>query len=152
MQKTKGDLFECEPKSGWVVISTNVGWTRDGSNVMGAGLAKTAAMRWPNLPVDYGAWCQKFGGKMFVSKKNRVICLPSKPLNKVQPWASWRSNSCPDLIRESYRQLKDWALKNPKETVKLAPFGAQNGKLPMDMALKLVEDACFPDNVVLVLR
>jgi hypothetical protein len=119
---------------------------------MGAGLAHEAALRVPTLPVDYGAWCQAHGGKIYVSRKHRLICLPSKPLNENQPWASWRGKACPSLIRESYRQLLTWAVENPNEKVKLAPFGGMCGKIPMDEAIALVDEVGFPDNVFLVLR
>ena len=56
MQTANGDIWNVEPKDAWIVVPTNVGWKRDGSNVMGAGLAKQARLKFKQLPYDYGKW------------------------------------------------------------------------------------------------
>ncbi len=151
MNRVIGDIFSCPPQDAFIVVPTNVGWTRDGRNVMGAGVAKVAAKLWPELPVDYGKWCQNHKGKIYVDKKNRIICLPSKPLNAAQPWASWRYKSDPTTIRESFVQLREWVDAHPNDKVKLPLFGAGNGGLRTADALRIVQAASFPESVFLVL-
>lgn len=94
-------------ENGWIVITTNIGWKKDGCNPMGAGIAKTAAELCPELPEWYGKRCAKYQGHTAVAAymPARMFCFPTKPFDPKQPWASWRNDSNLDLIRRSCRQL-----------------------------------------------
>lgn len=92
----------------WVVIPTNIGWKRDGTNPMGAGIAKTAADRFEQLPLWYGLRCQKHGERTAVTPfyAGRMFMFPTKPLNMEQPWLSWQGKADLKLIARSARQLQ----------------------------------------------
>ncbi|HQN17708.1 MAG TPA: hypothetical protein PKV86_01150 [Syntrophobacteraceae bacterium] len=146
-----GDIwkeFEERPES-YLVIPTNVGWKADGKNVMGRGVAKQAAEKFPELPGIYGGWCQKYDGEVFVHVGRRVICAPTKPLNKDKPHMSWKSFSTFKDVRNSYRQIRDLANRGMEIVTPL--LGAGNGGLKFTDAMKLAEEAKLPDNVILVL-
>lgn len=97
----------------YLVIPTNIGWTKDGRNVMGRGLAKQAAQRCPQLPFDYGEFCQKHRENTPVvlmrprgQSARTFLMFPVKPLNRAAPWLSWQSKADILLIDRSLEQLK----------------------------------------------
>lgn len=51
---TTANVWDVHAAGGWVVIPTNQQTRTDGTAVMGAGLAKDAAERFPALPGAYG--------------------------------------------------------------------------------------------------
>ena len=147
-----GDIwteFEKRPEA-YLVIPTNIGWKHDGSNVMGRGLAKTAAEKFPELPEFYGPWCQKYCTELYVHYGRNVICAPTNPLNEGKPHLSWKNRAKACLVEESYRQLGDLAQKKGW-IILTSLLGAGNGGMRYEKALKLAEDAELPDNVILVL-
>jgi len=150
MLRAIGDIFVVSPKDGWVVIPTNVGWKEDCRNVMGAGLARLASQKYISLSLDYGRWCLGHGSDIFIDKDNRIICAPSKPLCKNQPWASWRGKADAQTIRNSLNQLKAWVVSNPDQIVKIPLFGSGCGGLDKNVCLSLTEEVEFPDSVILV--
>jgi hypothetical protein len=98
---------ECSP---WIVITTNVGWTKGtGDAVMGRGLAFLAARWIPALPRLYGWWCRTNGSKpmhvaaidnasRLVGFQRNLILLPTKALNRAAPHLSWQARSSLPLI------------------------------------------------------
>jgi hypothetical protein len=92
----------------WAVIPTNIGWKRDGSNPMGAGVALAASELYPDLATWYGDHCQKYGANTAVCPyyEGNLILFPTKPLNVRQPWMSWQSPSDIDLIARGVKQLQ----------------------------------------------
>jgi len=98
MQTIAGDIWGLATAKDAVVVPTNVGWRSDGRNVMGRGLARQAARRWPELPQDYGAFCRKHGRATPIAlyplpTGNRwckmLLLFPVKPLDLERPHLSW---------------------------------------------------------------
>lgn len=147
-----GDLwkeFEKQPDA-YLVIPTNIGWKADGSNVMGKGVAKAAAEKYPELPGCYGTWCEKYRTELYVHVGRNVICAPTKPLNPDHPNLSWKNRAKVWLVKESYRQLNELARR--KGWIIYTPLlGAGNGGLRYETAVKLIREVGMPDNVILVL-
>lgn len=146
-----GDIFRADPTDAFVVIPTNVGWRRDGSNVMGRGVAKIAATLYPDLPSLYGAWCQERGADLFVCEKYRLICAPSKPLLMQRPNMSWSQKADLLTVEDSYRKLLVWVLSHKDAEVKTPLLGAGNGGIPNAEALRIINSVGFPNRVFLVL-
>jgi hypothetical protein len=121
-----GDIWSFLPTH-YVVITTNQGWKeRSGGAVavMGKGLAKDAADRYPELPKLYGEWCRS--GKhdeLYWYEKAPLILFPVKPLNRSWPEMSWRGRASLDLIRASCGRLAREA--------RSGPFGARPVALPL---------------------
>lgn len=155
MKIVAGNIWTYHPKH-WVVITTNIGWKKDGSNPMGRGIAMDAAKLYPDLPVWYGIKCQKFAERLMVLPHliYRLILFPTKPLDKSQPWASWRQDSSIDLIKKSVRELRLVAnLLESRDLLHdeiIVPMvGCQNGRLSTDIVMPILEEL---DDRFLVIR
>lgn len=107
MKQESGDLWTWNHEGRWVVVTTNIGWKKDGSNPMGAGVARAAMERYPDLPVWYGKKCRKYGAKTAVAAypEGKLFLFPTKPLDLERPWMSWQQDSSLKLIERSCRQL-----------------------------------------------
>ncbi len=130
MQEEEGDIWRWrnEPHNCEIVIPTNIGWRSDGSNVMGAGLAKQAVKLYGKEITEwYGEICQACGPgtPVVVHPDHPLVFFPVKPLNYDEPHLSWRSDANLHLIERSAKQLA---------ALRLGPFaipmvGCGNGKL-----------------------
>ncbi len=97
MKTYHGDIWNLHPEH-FVVVPTNLGWDHAGLNVMGAGLAKQAADRFPDLRRRYGGLCRDGEKGLIVFYDLKLIMFPTKGLNEQQPWLSWRSLSDLSLV------------------------------------------------------
>jgi len=102
MIEREGDIWECE--ADWICIPTNGDLRANKSAVMGAGLAKQAAMLCRNVDVALGMLIAKNGNHTqslgtWVVKgvAYRLIAFPTKN--------AWRAPSDLDLIRRSAKEL-----------------------------------------------
>ena len=138
-------------KSHHVVITTNIGWTKQGKNVMGAGVAKQAAERYPDLPWWYGDFCRTNGLNTTVVKYpgNPIILFPTKELNEQAPWLSWQQKSSLELIEKSTRELATL----PGDYKIVLPFpGCENGKLSKEDVLPILLKYLTPERFTIVDR
>ncbi len=141
-----GDLWVWHSEKRWTVVTTNIGWKKNGSNPMGAGTARTAADKYPDLPGWYGARCKKYGTETAVCpyESGQLILFPTKPLNEKQPWLSWQSDSDIDLIRRSSIQLAALVslLEKQKKLfgqVGLPLVGCMNGNLTRSSVVPILK-------------
>lgn len=124
MYQLEGDIWQLAMKTDAVVIPTNIGWKSDGKNVMGRGLAREAARRWPELPAVYGQFCQTYRAAtpimMFRPPNGRwcrmLLLFPVKPLNREQPYLSWRQEASIELIAYHTRALANFATQYAEAT------------------------------------
>lgn len=132
-----GNIWNWHEEGHLLVIPTNVGFNSSGENIMGAGLAKQAALRFPDLPKLYGDYCQKTKEESQVVLFNhmKLIMFPTKALNTLQPWLSWKNNSTLELIEQSAKQLNQIKLtRQEKEIIVLPLVGCGHGGLrPSDV-------------------
>jgi len=136
MLEWSGDIWEKHREGQWVVITTNIGWKKDGTNPMGAGIARTAAELFPELPAWYGAKCRKYREDTAVTvyKPGLFFLFPTKELAD-QPWMSWNADSSLDLIIRSTKQLVMLVDELNKRNEYFIPkviipmVGCQNGNL-----------------------
>lgn len=153
-----GSIWTHHNEGGWIVIPTNVGWKKDGTNPMGAGLAKIASDQFPGLAEWYGQKCQNFREKTAVLpyKKGKLFLFPTKKL-ATQPWMSWQQDSCPDLIKISAEQLVLWLdIFKTKGTpiikkVGVPLVGCDNGNLHRKQVLPILRKY-LDDRFVLIER
>lgn len=135
------DIFGDLDNKTFVVVPTNCGWKRSGENVMGAGLAKVASNKYPQLSVRYGDWCRQHGHTIYLDTEYRVICAPSKRLNAAKPWMSWQGQADPDVVQLSYNQI--YALLNHEKFIKenykvrCVLLGIGNGKMSKEESAQL---------------
>jgi hypothetical protein len=134
-----------------IVITTNLGWNSLGSNIMGAGIAKQAAERYPDLPGWYGEVCRKYKTNTPVTRyePNPIILFPTKGLNEDKPWLSWKQKSSLELIERSTKELA--SLPGPDKIV--LPFpGCQHGQLTREEVLPILVKYLTPDRFTVVDR
>jgi hypothetical protein len=72
------DIWKYHAKGAWVVVPTNSVVKKDGTLVMGAGLAKEAAKRFKDLPKILGAHVNLNGNSVMVFDTMRIINFPTK--------------------------------------------------------------------------
>lgn len=156
MKVEYGDIWKYRGK-GHIVIPTNLGWRKDGSNVMGRGLAKMASLRYPELPVWYGTQCQKHREKtpclVWAAPDASIILFPVKPLNAAAPWISWKSEADLDLIDRSAKSLAELAQALPGDLPVLVPaVGCGNGQRDLGEVRPILEKHLSSDRFILILE
>lgn len=129
MREVVGDIWSFHPAS-YVVIPTNIGYTKEGANVMGAGVAKQAAAKFPGLADWYGSMCQRYGAAtpVITVVQRHLILFPVKPLNPEAPWLSWKFYASLELIKRSAAELEATEFMDGEE-VAVPLVGCGNGKL-----------------------
>jgi hypothetical protein len=151
MKLITGDMFELAKDYDAMCITTNGFRKENGQAVMGRGCAKTAAEKWPSLPLLLGNAIKQNGNKTqvlqtvnnvaivaFPTKKDFGFCAKDgenvvshmaarfKPGTKVPGWALKSDYS---LIELSTRQLSDLANQNSWKKVILPRPGTGAGEL-----------------------
>lgn len=129
------------------VVTTNGMTRKDGTAVMGAGIAKSAAALFPNLPALLGKSLKKHGNRVFAyrvsaggSIRYNVITMPTKH--------DWRDDSDLELIRTSCIQMKELADVNGFTRVYMPRPGCKNGHLDWETQVKPAIEPLLDDRFV----
>lgn len=146
MREVSDDIWNFQ-KDHWIVITTNLGWNTKGENIMGAGLAKQAADRFPHLPAVYGKLCKAFGNEMGLVFDSRLILFPTKSLDEANPHLSWKQNSSLELIEKGLKQLSSIHIT---QGIAVPLLGTLNGKLSKDEVLPLMRKYLRDSKYVIV--
>jgi len=139
MQWVTGNIWQFHSIGRVIVIPTNAGWKNSGENVMGRGLARDAAQMFPELPIIYGAFCQAYQPHQYF-KEYRLICVPSKGLNKKKPQLSWKQPSDIFIITESLMWLEEHANEFSNTSVYVPVLGTGNGELEREPVVELMNE------------
>jgi hypothetical protein len=115
-----GDLW-AGPANAWRVVPTNRMTRRDGSAVMGAGIALQATERFPELPRAYGAALRGGCIGLWTYAPGHVLCLPTKH--------DWRDNADIGLVARGLCALRYFAKAHPDAAIRLPMIGAGLGRL-----------------------
>lgn len=114
MNTVTGDIWQISTPADAVVVPTNIGWRRrDNMGVLGKGLARDAARRFSWLAKSWGEYCrltEEMTGPCAWRVDHKdcryLIPFPTKPLNKEEPWLSWRSPASLELIERGLLDLQ----------------------------------------------
>lgn len=134
MREIEQDLWTSEADA--LVITTNGFVKKNGEAVMGRGVAKEAATRFPDLPRLLGDAIKR-GGNHVVSllvpiEGPVIISMPVK--------VDWREAALPNLILRSCEELVKLADGFPRwETICLPRPGCGNGGLNWDDVKRTIE-------------
>lgn len=172
MKDWAGDIWDRFGKS-FIVVPVNIGWKRGrggypGANVMGAGVAKEAAERVPELPMLYGEFCAMHREKTPVTfdLSTGLVLFPTKPLGD-NPAMSWRGSATLDLVKRSAEELADMKWMNRStirsnhdgdrpplpledDDVYVPLVGCGNGGLDAGQVVPLLKDILQDDRFLLV--
>lgn len=172
MRDWAGDIWDRFGKS-FIVVPTNIGWKRGragypGANVMGAGVAKEAAEKVPELAMLYGEFCAMNGANTPVTfdMSTGLVLFPTKPLGD-NPAMSWRGRATVEQVTRSAHQLAEmsWMNRNTIKTnhdgdkppmpledddVYVPLVGCGNGGLEPDHVVPILKDILKDDRFVLV--
>jgi hypothetical protein len=161
------DIWDKYEHGYYVVVTTNIGWKKNGDAVMGRGIAAQAAHKFPFIIRQYGDECKKHkqNTSIIVYNDIRLILLPTKHLNANQPWLSWQSDSSLELIEKGLIELKNW-LQIMSDTGKRVNYnelnscgnvrvamplpGCGNGNIPVKKSLALVKKYFEKDNRIVI--
>jgi hypothetical protein len=140
MLEAKADLwtYPCDYRG----IPTNLVTKKNGHLVMGAGVAKQAAERYPELPETWGEFTRALGGGVFVDDEFNLFAFPTKH--------HWREPSSLSLIEKSAREL-EWFALDPERSAKTFAMprpGCGLGGLKWEEVRPLL--VRLPDNVVIL--
>jgi len=73
---SKGNLWTYP--ADWRIVTTNGIVKKNGEAVMGAGIAKQAALRFPRLPTMLGDYLKKRGNHVGIFEEFKIITFPTK--------------------------------------------------------------------------
>lgn len=149
IRSERGNLWDYE-KTHYLVIPTNIGWTKDGKNVMGRGLALQAAKRYPYLAKWYGLWCQerKERTPVLVYREGPLILFPVKPLDQAHPSFSWKKKADLGLIERSAKELAAVKVDRP---VAVSMVGCGNGGLEMSLVRPILDRHLSDERFTLII-
>ena len=148
MRRETGDLWE--GRADWRVITTNLCVRSDGVAVMGRGVARQAADRFPGLPARYGADLRRgiAGLDPIVLEPSPgygILCLPVK--------RRWSEPADLGLIEGALRELAGFAASRPQEIIRMPVPGVGFGEADPAAVARLLDRYLGEHaNVVVVAR
>lgn len=143
MLRLNGNLWYFHNWKFFIIIPTNGTIKIDGTNVMGRGLAKQAAIRYKDLPKMLGDALANYGNIPFVFPKYRIITFPVKH--------KWQQNGDLELLRESAERLVALVDKHKLEPPFYLPrVGCGNAKLDWDSEVEPVLKDILDDRFIVV--
>lgn len=142
MREVVGDMWNYLGRKGFVICITTNGYIKnDGTGVMGAGCARQAVDRFPELPYLLGKSI-KTRGNVVSRLTNDIISFPVKH--------NWFDKASLTLIKQSVKELDKRARAKPQLKFILPRPGCGNGKRKWDSIKPLVES--LPDNVFVITK
>lgn len=144
----------------WLVITTNGETKSNGHAVMGAGVAKRAALIWPSLPALLGKKLKETGNQVYYLGVHTLHGLPgpaeqARLVRGVVAFPSkhrWRDASDKDLIAKSAEELVRLvdSCRTPPSVVILPRVGTLNGRLGWSVVKGVLEPRLVGDRYVVV--
>lgn len=172
MQEVTGDIWNID-RSCCVIIPTNVGYRADGRNVMGKGLARAAALRFPWLADAYGNDCmlhvRAYGAaemklKLYSTSGSKwchsLLMAPVKNVMLNKPYLSWNQPASLARVELSLHRIQQMAesmegnrvLASTVGTHILVPLlGCGNGGLEAAVVIELARGILTSSKLILVL-
>jgi len=133
MKQVEGDIWELWSTGNWIGVTTNGCIRKDGLAVMGRGIAKDAADRFPKLPQQLAWKLKNYGNHVFFFLPYRIFTFPTKN--------DWKDPSDLSLIRQSCEELRMISAGR----VFLPRPGCSNGKLAWDEVEPILSEVLAED-------
>jgi len=148
MKLKTGNMWSAFPHVDLFLVTTNSTIRKDGALVMGRGIAREAAQRFPRLPYSLGGAIERLSEGDGRHVKYGILVpktWPSVKIGAFQVKYYWGDQASPSLIRFSTDELIDWCAKNPTAQVHLNFPGIGNGGLTPEQVLPIISR--LPDTV-----
>jgi hypothetical protein len=147
------DLWDYYYPDNWIVITTNTVIKKNGRAVMGAGIAKQAADRFPDLPYLYGRFLKTS------ADSSGIAVVPNIGLVLFPTKYHWQNPSDLDLIKKNAIQLANRYTEvitlgnvgQPIRHVFLPPLGCGLGKRKWE-EVEPILSPILDDNFTVVFR
>lgn len=121
MTEINGDIWEYHSQNFPIIVPTNGAVNSQGKCVMGAGIAKEAAEKFPGLPLKVGKHIKRFGNRGAFFDEFGIFTFPTKH--------HWNLDSDPDLIHMSCKNLMLSSNFYGFTSIYMPRVGCGNGKL-----------------------
>lgn len=142
MKLVQGNIWEFENKLDYVCITTNSIVKRDGSLVMGAGIAKEANLKVNGLAKDFGQQIlnKNLHGDFYglLLAKEKYIAFQTK--------LHYKNESPLDVVERSCEMLERLSKRHPEKSFGLPFPGVSNGRLSPKVVYPFLVK--LPDNVI----
>jgi hypothetical protein len=125
MLETTGSIFDC--KADALCCPTNGVVKANGCLVMGKGLAKAFAQRYPALPQHFGSLVEENGNHAYVYEPEGIG--PQKDIVSFPTKHHWSQPADLRLIERSARRVKEWASAYGWAQIALPRVGCGLGQL-----------------------
>lgn len=146
MKVIKGDLLNPPSDVDAVCIPTNLQVRKDGTAVMGAGLALAASKKWTDLDKYLGVLLQRGYEKTII-----VQCVHSLNIVAVPTKDHWRQSSSLILISQSLGELVGLANQWSWKQVWVPSLGTGLGKLSTSLVWPIMHEK-LDDRFTMVLK
>ena len=130
MKEVKQDIWRHHAAGAWIIIPVNSTVKRDGTAVMGKGLALQAANRYPRLPALLGERIRTENAHVCLFPEYRVITIPVK--------AHWSDKASLELIERGIQELTFCGLEL-HEPIVLPRLGCGSGGLRWEDVRPILE-------------
>lgn len=141
----RGDMWSVFGKTDHFIITTNPIVRKDGACVMGRGIAKQFAERYPQGPIDLGDEIKMHQNLGYELTYGVFGYYDNQGVYFFMVKDHWANKAKLRIIRDSAHHLKNAALGRPNERYDLNFPGIGNGGLTREEVLPMIED--LPDNV-----
>jgi hypothetical protein len=141
----RGNMWDVFGYTGLFLITTNPIRRKDGAVVMGRGIAKEAATRYPQLPYDFGRVLGEEADQWVESYVDPIGEYDHQMIGYFMVKDHWRDNAKISIIEKSSYYLERIASFMPAKRYDLNFPGIGNGKLKREDVLPLLQR--LPDNV-----
>lgn len=143
----KGDMFSMWGKTDLFLFTSNPIVNKRGLAVMGRGIAKQLADRYPDVPVAFGNKLRSFTEDPDTWQCDEIGSFDGQRVGFFMVKDHWSNTARLDIIQQSAEDLIQWIEEtdDPLERVDLNFPGIGNGRLNREDVLPLIER--LPDNV-----
>lgn len=137
MREAKGDLWSYPADA--TVITTNGSIKKDGTCVMGRGVAAQAKKRWPELPRILGVLLKTHGNIPFIIDLGELNPGGSGWLLTFPVKHFWHERADPHLIQKTAIEMTRMIKEIPWKTIALPRPGCGNGQLSWNVVKPILE-------------
>lgn len=145
LQEENVDIWDVYGDGSWIAILTNGIVKKSGEAVMGRGIAKECAIKFPEFPAKFGSVLKRLGNCLLAWSDYEIFTFPTK--------YDWKDPSDELIISRSCRQLKEHLNDHPEITkVYLPRPGCGEGGLDYESQVRPIMEKYFgnDERVVIV--